>query len=317
MLEFVDADPAGRFTVEVIDEKVTVGSCQLPLGELISLSIHARDLVGGDKMVRWKLQSGKDSSKSKGEVLLSVLWLPAPPKPKPQPVQQQMGLNAGPPLQMQQTSTQIVHTPSQQQLYPQQPPMQPMQPMQPHFQPQPMQPMQPGYGAPAPQGYYAPQPMMAPPPGQLMYSPPPQPIAYAPQPYTQPIAYAPQPQLSAQPFYPGQQPLSAPVMPMAAAPAWTPASSSDDGVFPFSELKITRLIGDGTFGTVSAGEFRATPVAIKQLKQSVFSQAQWSEFMSEVKFLREARHPNIVLFSQLKGTRHNKAHRDNRLCLPY
>ncbi len=130
----------------------------------------------------------------------------------------------------------------------------------------------PGYSVPVPQPVYAPQPMPSSLPGQ--YAQPT--MGYGP-----PAASAPQ--VSVQPSG-------------ATAGGWQPQSSVDDGVFPYSELTITRLIGDGTFGTVSAGEFRSTPVAIKQLKQTVFNAQQWAEFMAEVKFLREARHPNIVLF---------------------
>ena len=181
---------------------------------------------------------------------------------------------------------------------------------------------QPMLSPPGPQILYAPAPPQSYPAGQVysspMYAPVPVPMHGAPAPYypqqqgmmgaasPQPQPYfngqpgiivtsAPQPLMQPQPMQqPPQQPQQQQMM-MAPAPsvpasssspgAWRPQANSDDGVFPFSELTIHRVIGDGTFGTVSAGEFRSTPVAIKTLKQTVFTPQQWEEFMSEVKFL--------------------------------
>jgi len=89
------------------------------------------------------------------------------------------------------------------------------------------------------------------------------------------------------------------VIPQSAPlPVITPAplDGSDEGIIPYQDLTIQKVIGEGTFATVSAGEFRATPVAIKVMKQAFSSPQQWQEFLSEVKFLRNARHPNIILF---------------------
>lgn len=92
------------------------------------------------------------------------------------------------------------------------------------------------------------------------------PVSYAQQSVSAPMpqyvaapAYSPQPaavyypqqvsrQVSTIPYYPDQQPISTVMIPTVSVappqPVWvpTPASHSDDGIFPYSELKITRSV---------------------------------------------------------------------------
>jgi hypothetical protein len=288
--------------------KETVGLLTMQIAQFLAMIDHANKLVGGDKQVHLAMRR-KDGTE-KGDVYLSCTWTPAPqPAPvQPQPITPLQPMPASAPR----TSNAPLPQQMQQPMMQQQPQPMSMQPMQPMMQPQPMP-----YAMPAQHPQMVQQSYMPPVGTVLMTQPvpitvqggyapiPQQPMHPMQQPYTQPAYYPPpqQPlQMSPQGYYPqppNQMPMSAPAQPMhAVSPSWQPAPSADEGVFQFSELKITRLIGEGMFGTVSAGEFRSTPVAVKQLKQLQFSPAQHQEFMDETKFLREARHPNIVLFSQ-------------------
>lgn len=303
----------------VSDGATPVARVQIPLSRVLSLAAEARALVGGDGAFRCALTCAKDLSKQQGELALKCTWTPAQmvapaPAPitmqQPQPLQQQQQQYQPQPYQQQQQQQQppSVHRaptvlvqgqaysqqahpyPQQMQMAPQMPLMAPpVYVQQQHQQPHSQMIMQP-------------QPVMfAQPFSQPTYAAGPQ---FAPAPQSGPMLLQAAPVLMQSPPASGQPPsyyaaAAAPVMMQHMSPPvaqWTPAESSADGVFPFSELQITRVIGDGTFGTVSAGEWRGTPVAIKTLKQAVFNQQQWSEFMAEVKYLREARHPNIVLF---------------------
>jgi len=62
------------------------------------------------------------------------------------------------------------------------------------------------------------------------------------------------------------------------------------------ELGYERLIGQGGFGTVYAGKWRGTPVAIKVLVCKKMTADLIAEFEKEVAMMSSLRHPNICLF---------------------
>jgi len=311
--------------VQVFDGADLVCSASVELRELLRRAAEAGAAASGgagDAVVAVAM-NGKDG-KQHGDVQLQVKWSPAAPVPlqqssQPQPQQSppQPQLQQSPPPQQQ---PMLQQSPQQSPLQPgyvaASPPSGYAQPQQPIYQ-QPIQ-QSPQYAQPA---YAYPQQMqMQPQPVQYGMQAPaysqPQYAQLAPQPQQQPLLAMPtfygQPQPMQQPMViataPAPMPMpmhpQQPLMHAAAAAAYpipspAPASSysNADGVISFSELTFHRVLGEGSFGSVSAGEFRSTPVAIKTLKQTIFAtQQQWDEFMNEVKHLREARHPNIILF---------------------
>ena len=64
-----------------------------------------------------------------------------------------------------------------------------------------------------------------------------------------------------------------------------------------SELKIIGELGKGTFGVVSKGIWRKETVAVKFLKEEMLQQPEnIKSFHEECLFLKNLRHPNILLF---------------------
>lgn len=132
------------------------------------------------------------------------------------------------------------------------------------------------------------------PPADVSQAPAPFLLAPVPSPSPSPsVSLVPSPALVA------PSPSSADGMDLASAgPASVVRVSEEEslGVIDINELIFIKILGEGTFGIVYSGEYRSTPVAIKQLRMSVLSPAQLTDFMREVTYLRLARHPNIVLF---------------------
>jgi serine/threonine-protein kinase CTR1 len=76
-------------------------------------------------------------------------------------------------------------------------------------------------------------------------------------------------------------------------------------VIPFSEIKLTERVAEGSFGVVMKGRYNNADVAVKVLKSNVDDQDELIEsFEHEVSILKSLRHPNIVLFMgvALNGT---------------
>lgn len=276
--ELRNVNPNDNMQIEILDENGSelIARTSLTLGQIIAKGANA------------VLSLLNAKGKPHGELHMKVTWTPMPVQQHmpPQQVAYPMAQSQAPPAYVSQAPVYIPSVMAQPAYYPQ-PVMMQQHSMAMQMQPSPvMYQNVAAYPSPA-QPMYSPQAMQQS-PHAMQQSPAAYNPAYAPM-HAAPAAYYAGPSS-------GAPSMMASLSAMSPSAQFNPTASNADGIFPFSELKITRLIGDGTFGTVSAGEFRSTPVAIKQLKQAVFSQEQWAEFMSEVKFLREARHPNIVLF---------------------
>jgi serine/threonine protein kinase len=67
-------------------------------------------------------------------------------------------------------------------------------------------------------------------------------------------------------------------------------------LIPWNELKMTEKLGEGTFGTVHACSFKATPCAVKQLREDKESSVQLlADMLREHDAMMGLRHPNVVL----------------------
>ena len=65
---------------------------------------------------------------------------------------------------------------------------------------------------------------------------------------------------------------------------------------PWKDLKILEKLGEGTFGTVHACSFKATPCAVKQLREDKESSAALlADMLQEHDIMMSLRHPNVVL----------------------
>eukprot|EP01119_Soliformovum_irregulare_P021925 TRINITY_DN7386_c0_g2_i5.p1 TRINITY_DN7386_c0_g2~~TRINITY_DN7386_c0_g2_i5.p1 ORF type:complete len:627 (+),score=122.36 TRINITY_DN7386_c0_g2_i5:30-1910(+) len=66
---------------------------------------------------------------------------------------------------------------------------------------------------------------------------------------------------------------------------------TDAGIvqIPASDIKIGKVIGEGTFGQVFKGDWLSTPVALKTLKSQ-----QFNELLSEAMLLRSLNHPSLL-----------------------
>eukprot|EP00900_Chrysochromulina_parva_P009774 jgi/Chrpa1/18799/Chrysochromulina_OHIO_Genome00027641-RA len=65
---------------------------------------------------------------------------------------------------------------------------------------------------------------------------------------------------------------------------------------PWKDLKILEKLGEGTFGTVHACSFKATPCAVKQLREDRESSAALlADMLQEHDTMMTLRHPNVVL----------------------
>jgi serine/threonine protein kinase len=67
-------------------------------------------------------------------------------------------------------------------------------------------------------------------------------------------------------------------------------------LIPWNELEMTEKLGEGTFGTVHACSFKATPCAVKQLREDKESSAALlADMLREHDAMMGLRHPNVVL----------------------
>jgi len=67
-------------------------------------------------------------------------------------------------------------------------------------------------------------------------------------------------------------------------------------LIPWNELEMTEKLGEGTFGTVHACSFKATPCAVKQLREDKESSVQLlADMLREHDAMMGLRHPNVVL----------------------
>ena len=67
-------------------------------------------------------------------------------------------------------------------------------------------------------------------------------------------------------------------------------------LIPWNELKMTEKLGEGTFGTVHACSFKATPCAVKELREDKESSVQLlADMLREHDAMMGLRHPNVVL----------------------
>lgn len=63
------------------------------------------------------------------------------------------------------------------------------------------------------------------------------------------------------------------------------------------ELKLSNLVGAGSFGQVWLGTWNNTPVAVKVLSEtSSLTEQQINSFLDEAKMLSRLRHPNVCMF---------------------
>jgi serine/threonine protein kinase len=67
-------------------------------------------------------------------------------------------------------------------------------------------------------------------------------------------------------------------------------------LIPWNELEMAEKLGEGTFGTVHACSFKATPCAVKQLREDKESSVQLlADMLREHDAMMGLRHPNVVL----------------------
>ena len=73
-------------------------------------------------------------------------------------------------------------------------------------------------------------------------------------------------------------------------------SSSASKLIAWDELEMIEKLGEGTFGTVHACSFKATPCAVKQLREDKESSVQLlADMLREHVAMTGLRHPNVVL----------------------
>ena len=73
-------------------------------------------------------------------------------------------------------------------------------------------------------------------------------------------------------------------------------NSSKIKPIPWNDLEILEKLGEGTFGTVHACSFKATPCAVKQLREDKESSVQLlADMLREHDAMMGLRHPNVVL----------------------
>jgi serine/threonine protein kinase len=66
---------------------------------------------------------------------------------------------------------------------------------------------------------------------------------------------------------------------------------------PFSEIKIEKKLGEGSFGTVFKAKWRGCDVACKELKDAgKVTSDVLEDFKKEIAILGKLRHPNVVLY---------------------
>jgi len=73
------------------------------------------------------------------------------------------------------------------------------------------------------------------------------------------------------------------------------ADALSDIEIPFSEVKMTQKLGEGTFGVVYKGDWRGSSVAVKVMKMQNVTEQALLEFRKELNILSRLRHPNVVL----------------------
>ena len=64
----------------------------------------------------------------------------------------------------------------------------------------------------------------------------------------------------------------------------------------YEELIKDRKISEGGYGLVFKGRWKATTVAIKEIKKEIVEQDKLEEFKNECAVMEVIRHPNIVMF---------------------
>jgi hypothetical protein len=76
-------------------------------------------------------------------------------------------------------------------------------------------------------------------------------------------------------------------------------------VIDFQEVQLGKQVGMGSYGVVYRGRWKGVEVAVKRFINQKLDERRLLEFRSEMAFLSELHHPNIVLFI---GTCANIAH---------
>jgi serine/threonine protein kinase len=67
-------------------------------------------------------------------------------------------------------------------------------------------------------------------------------------------------------------------------------------IIDFHEIQVGRQVGLGSYGAVYRGKWKGVEVAIKRFIKQKLDERRMLEFRSEMAFLSELHHPNIVLF---------------------
>ena len=60
-------------------------------------------------------------------------------------------------------------------------------------------------------------------------------------------------------------------------------------------MKIEKLVGEGSYGSVYRGRWKGKVVAVKMISADVTRDA-FDDFIGELSLMSDLRHPNIVLF---------------------
>jgi hypothetical protein len=74
-------------------------------------------------------------------------------------------------------------------------------------------------------------------------------------------------------------------------------------VIDFNDIQMGEQIGMGSYGVVYRGKWKGVEVAVKRFINQKLDERSVLEFRSEMAFLSELHHPNIVLFIGILGAR--------------
>ncbi|KNC55107.1 TKL protein kinase [Thecamonas trahens ATCC 50062] len=72
--------------------------------------------------------------------------------------------------------------------------------------------------------------------------------------------------------------------------------SDDKLVIPASSVVLSVCVGEGSYGTVYRGRWRATDVAVKRTRQATLTPKRLRQFVDEASTLLRLRHPNVLIF---------------------
>lgn len=91
-------------------------------------------------------------------------------------------------------------------------------------------------------------------------------------------------------------------------------SELDELFVPFSDIEVSKVIGNGATSCVHVGNYRFCSVAVKKIKLTSLSPKQLANIVNEASFLKKINHPNVISIYALSIDQQQNLYLITELC---